>query len=325
MGVSRRDFVYLAATAFGGLAASPLAAAEPYPTRPVRVVVPFAPGGIDLPIRLIAHELSEQLSQQFFIENVAGGGTSIGTRQVARATADGYTVLFTTSALVTYPLLHSKAPFDPFKDFAPVTDAAVASLVLLVNPSVPAHTVKDFVAFIKNNPGKYSYASVGFGTPPHLTGELFRQALGLDLVHVPYHSGGEATASVMAGTTLLCFTSVAPAVAQVKAGKLRALAVASKMRIQALADVPTMAEEGYSDIEGEVWCGALVPTGTPNDIIASLSSEIAKVLAQPTFKARLAAIGYRSVGNTPTEFTAQLKAEATKWAKVISAAHVKMN
>jgi tripartite-type tricarboxylate transporter receptor subunit TctC len=307
MNVSRRDFVYLAATAFGGLATSPFARAESYPSRPVRVVVPFAPGGIDVPIRLIAHELSERLNQQFIIENVAGGGTSRGTTQVARAIADGYTVLFTTSALVTYPLLHSKAPFHPFKDFAPVTDAAVASLILLVNSSAPVHTVKELAAYIKRNPAKYSYASVGFGTPPHLTGELFRQALGVDLVHVPYHSGGEATASVMAGTTLLCFTSVAPAVAQVKAGKLRALAVAGKTRVQALPDVPTMTEEGYPNIEGEVWCGALVPAGTPNDIITGLYDQIAKVLARPALKARLAAIGYTTVGNNPAEFAEQLK------------------
>lgn len=195
-----------------------LGEAGAYPSRPVRVIVPFAAGGVDVPMRLIAQSLSEQIGEQFFVENVGGGGSSIGTGQVARAAPNGYTILFTASAFVLFPALHEKLSYDPLKDFAPVTAAATSPMVLLVNPSVQAQSVADLVALIKGSSGNYSYASAGIGTPPHLTGELFRQSLGLDLVHVPYHSGSEAITAVIGGHAQLCFAAIGPAVAQIGPG-----------------------------------------------------------------------------------------------------------
>ncbi len=293
-----------------------------YPSRPVRVIVPFAAGGVDVPIRLIAQTLSEQTGRQFFVENIGGGGSSIGTGQVARAAPDGYTILFTASAFVMFPALHNKLAYDPLRDFVPVTAAATSSMVLLVNPAVVAHSVGDLIALLKGSPGKYSYASAGVGTPPHLTGELFRQSLGLDLVHVPYKSGGEAIAAVIGGHTQLCFAAIAPAVAQIRAGKLRALAVAAPVRLTSLPDVPTMAEAGYPDVQGEVWCGVLVPANTPKQIITFLHDEIVKALNTPDLQVRLRDIGYVPVGNTSDEFSRQIATELDRWRKVVRNAHI---
>jgi tripartite-type tricarboxylate transporter receptor subunit TctC len=286
------------------------------------VVVPFAAGGVDLPMRLIAQRLSERLGQQFFIENVGGGGGSIGTAKVARATPDGYTILFTASAFVMFPALHEKLPYNPLKDFAPVTGAATSSMVLLTNPSLPVRSVAELIAFTKASPGKYSYASAGVGTPPHLTGELFRQSQGLDLVHVPYHSGGEAIEAVIAGHTQLCFAAIAPAVAQIKAEKLRALAVAAKDRLRALPGTPTMTEAGYPGVEGEVWCGVLAPAGTPQQIVTFLRTQIASVLNDRDAQMQLDKIGYVPVGSTPDDFARQIASELDKWRKVARAAHI---
>jgi len=324
MTVTRRDFLYLAGTGVAAIATPPSAIAQSYPARPVRVIVPFAPGGIDVIMRLLAPKLSERLGQQFIVENVAGGGASIGSVQAAHAPPDGYTILFTAPAFVIFPALHDKVPYRPLEDFHPVTEVATASMVLLVNPSVKATTVKQLVARIKVNPRQYSFASAGVGTPPHLTGELFRQSLNLlDLVHVPYQSGGEAVGSVIAGHTPMCFAAAAPAVAQVKAGKLRALAVAANKRLTALPDVPTMAEAGYAGIEGELWCGMLVPAKTPKDVITRLHTEVVRVIGEPEIRERMTANGYTPVGNTPDEFGQQISAELKKWDKVVRVAHIK--
>jgi tripartite-type tricarboxylate transporter receptor subunit TctC len=324
MKLIRRDFLYSAGAAIAATLAPPFAWGEAYPARSVRVVVPFAPGGVgDVTARLVVQKLSDRLGKQFYVENIGGAGGNIGTGQAAKAAADGYTLLCTAPAFVINPALYEKLPYSADKDFAPVTLACTTPVVLTVNPELPVQTVKELVALIKANPGKYNYASAGVGTPPHLVGELFRLSLGLDLVHIPYNSGGQSVGSTIAGHTPIAFGALGPAASQVKAGKLRALAVASQRRSQLLPDVPTMAEAGYPDIEGQVWTGILAPVGTPKEIITLLHREIVKSLALPDVNEKLSALGYVSVGSTPEEFGAQIKSELTKWSKVVREAGIK--
>jgi tripartite-type tricarboxylate transporter receptor subunit TctC len=232
--------------------------------------------------------LSEHFGKQFYVENIGGAGGNIGMGQGAMAAADGYTMLVTGTPIVINPTLYERVPFDPYKDFDPVTVAVTSPDMLSVNPSLPVQSVKDLVALIKAHPGKYNFASPGTGTPGHLVGELFRLSLGLDLVHIPFNSAGLAIGSTVAGHTPIAFTAPPPVVPQVKEGKLRALAVASKTRLQALPDVPTMADAGYPDIEGEVWLAVIVPARTPKEIIALLHGEIVKTIALPDMKERMA-------------------------------------
>jgi tripartite-type tricarboxylate transporter receptor subunit TctC len=320
----RRQFLQLAAGAAGLPAISRLALAQTYPTRPVRVIVPYAPGGpTDVCARLIAQKLSEQLGQQFYVENVPGAGGNIGTGQAARAAAYGYWILITVNSHVINPTLYDKVPYDPFKDFAAVTLAAGFASALCVNPSVPANSVQDLVALIKANPGKYSFASPGFGTPSHLLGEQFRVAIGLDLVHVPYGGSGPAVMAAVAGHTPIAFAALSAAVPQVKDGRLRALAVMSESRSRALPELPTIGQAGYPGLEGDGWVGVLVPAGTPRDVIALIHREIVKMIALPDMRERLSTLGFEPVGNTPEEFAMQMKLEMEKWAKVIRAANIR--
>jgi tripartite-type tricarboxylate transporter receptor subunit TctC len=321
----RRRFLQLAGAA-GAIPALPrYASALDYPTRPVRVIVPFTAGGpTDVFARLIAQKLSERLGKQFFVENIAGATGNIGTGQAAKASPDGNTILFEFSSYVTNPSLFAKIPYDPYKDFDPVTLAVTSTTVLVVNPSVPARTAGDLVALIRANPGKYSYAHGGVGAQTHLAGEQFRLSLGLDLVPIPFNGGGPSTAAVVAGHAPIGFCQVTPVVPQIKDGNLRALAVTSKTRSQALLDVPTMTEAGYPNIEGDSWFGVLVPAGTPRDIIALLNREIVDSVAQPDMKERLAALGFEPVGSTPERFAEQIKFEIENWGKVIRAANIRL-
>jgi tripartite-type tricarboxylate transporter receptor subunit TctC len=324
---ARREFLRLtSAAAFGSLLTAPprIAAALDYPTRPVRVIVPFAPGGpTDVFARLLAQQLSEQMKAQFYVENLAGAGGNIGTGRAAEATADGYTLLVDGANLVVNPELYKRVPYDPIKDFAPITIAVISPVILTVHPSLPVHSVKELVELIKTNPAKHSYASPGVGTPPHLVGELFRLTLKLDLVHVPFNGGGPAIGSAVAGHTPISFGAMAPAVPLVKAGSLHALAISTKTRSQALPDVPTMAEQGYPEIEGETWFTLVAPARTPKDIIALLYRETSKAVAAPVVKERLASLGYEPVGSTPEECDAQFKTEMAKWTRVIREAGIK--
>ena len=324
MNLLRRRFLHLAAGAAALPAVSRIARAQTYPTRPVRVIVPFAPGGpTDIFARLVAQKLSEHFGKQFYVENIGGAGGNIGMGQGARAAPDGYTILVVPPSFVVNPALYNKVPYDPYKDFDPVTIAVTAPPVLTVHPSLPVQTVRDLVGFIKAHPGKYNFASPGTGTPGHLVGELFRLSLGLDLVNIPFNSAGLAIGSTVAGHTPIAFTAPPPVVPQVKEGKLRALAVASKTRLQALPDVPTMAEAGYPDIEGEVWLAVIVPARTPKEIIALLLREIVKTIALPDMKERMATLGFDPVGSAPEECAAYFRTEAAKWAKVIRQAGIK--
>ncbi len=305
-------------------AAADTAAADTWPSRPVKLIVGFAPGGpTDLVARLIAQSLTAQTGQNFFIENVSGGGGNIGTVRAAQSPPDGYTVLVTGGNLTNNPFLFSHAGFDPLKDFDAVTLASATPVVLAVNPSVPAHTVKELVALIRATPGKYSFASPGTGTPPQLVGSLFAHASNLDLVHVPFGGGEPAVEATVGGHTPISFGALAPAVPLIKSGALRALAVTGSARAPTLPDVPTMAEAGFPEVEGATWTAVVVPAGTPKDIVAKLHDMIVASLAQGDVKAKLAAMAYVPIGNSPEECTAFFKAEMAKWGKVIKDAGLK--
>ena len=324
MKLPRRQFLHLTAGAAALPVFASLASAQSYPTRPVRVIVPYSPGGpTDVCARFIAQGLSEQLGKQFYVENIAGAGGNIGTGQAARTTSDGYTILITVNSYVINPTLYDKVPYHVLRDFEAVTLAALFPSAMLVHPSVGAKTVQELVALIKENPNKYSFASPGFGTPSHLLGEQFRVVAGIDLVHVPYGGSGPVITSVVAGNTPIGFAALSAAVPQIMDGKLRALAVMSKRRSQALPDLPTIAEAGYPELDGDAWVGVLVPAGTPSDIIALLHDEIVKIIAMPGMKERFSTLGLEPVGSSPAEFTLQMKIEMEKWAKVIQAAKIK--
>ncbi len=324
MKLPRRQFLKAAAGAVALAAPARLSFAQAYPARPVRVIVPFAPGGpTDVCARLVAQKLSDHLGKQFYVENVPGAGGNIGTGQAARAKPDGYTIVFNANNHVINPTLYDKVPYEPFKDFEAVTLAAAFASAFSVNPSVPATSVKELVALIKANPGKYSFASPGVGTPSHLLGEQFRVTVGLDMVHVPYGGSGPAIASGVAGHTPIVFAALSAAAPQAKDGKLRVLAVMSKSRSDGFPDAPTIAEAGYPDMDGDGWLGLFVPAGTPKDVVALLHGEVVKVMALADVKERLAALGFNPVANTPEQFDAQLRLELEKWGKVIRAAGLK--
>jgi len=300
------------------------AAGQSYPSRPVRVIVPYAAGGpTDIFARLAARKLSERLGREFYVENVGGAGGNIGMGQGARAAPDGYTIVVVSANIVTNPAMYDTVPYDPFKDFDPVTMAVTSTTVLTVDPSLPVKSVQDLVDLIRSNPGKYSFASPGTGTVPHLVGEQFRLSRGLDLVHVPFNSAGPALSSTVGGHTPIAFTASAPAVPLAQGGKLRALAVTGKTRSLALPDVPTMEEAGYPEIAGEGWFSVVVPAGTPHDIVLLLNREIVAIIALPDVKEKMAMLGFEAVGNSPEECAAQFKAESAKWAKVIRDAAVR--
>ena len=323
--IARRRFL----RTLGAAASTPLlariASAQSYPARTVRVVLPYAPAGItDVVGRLIALKLSEHLGKQFVVENVPGATGNIGTAQVAKAPPDGYTILVVFSSFVVNPTLFEKIPYDPYKDFDPVTLAVTSTTAVGVNPSVPANNVKELVALIRANPGKYSYSHAGTGTQSHLAGEQFRLKLGLDLVPVPFNGGGPAAASVVGGHTPVTFNSPAAIMAHARDGKIRVLAVNSETRTAAMPEIPTIAEAGFPGIRGDSWVGVLVPAGTPKDIIALLQGHISKSLTEPAMKERLLALACDAVGSTPEDFAARIKSEIPFWGGVIRAADIKM-
>ncbi len=321
-----RRQLLLSSLATGAAAAglSRPALAQAYPARQVRVIVPFAPGGPnDLAARLIAQKLSDQLGKPFYVENIGGAGGNIGMGQAARAAPDGHTLLVAAPNFVTNPSLFDRVPYDPEKDFQPVTIAVTAPTVLTVHPSVQAQSVAELVGLIRANPGQHSYASPGVGTPPHLLGELFRLSLQLDLVHAPFASGGLAIGSAVGGHTPISFGALPPAVPHVRDGRLRAIAITSGQRADALPGVPTMAEAGHPDIAADIWTAVLVPTGTPGEIIELLHREIVTLLALPDVKARLTSLGYGALAATPAASAAQMRSETVKWAALIRAAGIR--
>ena len=297
-----------------------------YPDHPVKVIVPFAAAGpTDVMARLIAQKLSDHLGKQFYVENQPGAGGNIGMASAAKASPDGYTILFVSSSYVVNPSLYARIPYDPYTDFIPITVAGDSPNVLVVNPSLPVKNVKELVDLIKANPGKYSFASAGTGTTPHLSGELFKLTFGLDIVHVPFNGAGPAIQSTVAGHTPIAFTALPPAAPLAKGGQLRALAVTGKTRSEALPEVPTMEEAGIRGQEADTLQGVLVPARTPKDITDLLYHEIVKIVHEPDVKEKFAALGFDPVANSPEEFTAQIKVEIAKWGKVIKDANIKVD
>ena len=301
------------------------ASAQHYPSKPVHIIVPFPAGGpTDVVARLIGQKLSEKLGQQFVIENQSGAAGNLGMGAAAKAAPDGYTILFVSSSYVVNPSLYAKAPYDPDRDFTPITKAGAATHALLVHPDIPAKSVKELVDLIKTNPGKYTIASPGLGTTPSLSIELFKQTFKLDdLVVVPFQGGAPAIQSVVAGHTPISFQAIPPATELIRAGKLRALAVTSKKRAAALPDVPTLDELGVADQEAETMQGILVPAGTPKEIVALLEREIRAVIALPDVREKMEAAGIEPEGGSSQDFAAYIKAEIAKWRKVITAANIR--
>ena len=299
--------------------------AQGYPNKPVRVVVGFAAGGpSDVIGRIVAQKLSEALGHQFYVENVGGAGGNTAAGQVARAAPDGYTIHIISTGFMVNPSLYAKVPYDPIKDFAPVTLVAYSPNVVVVNPSVPAKTVQELVQLIRDNPGKYSFAGPGVGSTPHLSGEQFRLAFNLDLIHVPFTGAGPAIQATIGGHTPIAFTALPPALAAVKDGKLRMLGVAAAERSASMPDVATFTEQGVKDQESDTLTGLVVPAGTPKEIVDLLQKEIAKAVAQPDVKEKLGTLGFRPVGNTPEEFGARIKSEIEKWGKVVRDAKLRI-
>ncbi len=300
------------------------ALAQPYPSKPVRIIVPFAAAGpVDVVARLVGQKLSEKLGQQFLIDNQVGAGGNTGMGNAARAAADGYTILFVSSSYVVNPSLYAKPTYDPDKDFIPLTMLGDIANTVVVHPSVPAKSLQELVAVMKANPGKYNnYATAGVGTTPHLSGELFKLTTGVDMAHVPFPGAGPAMQSTVAGHTPIMFTTLAPAVPQIKAGNLCALAVLAAARSPVLPDVPTMAEAGFKDQEANTFVAALLPSGTPKPIVDLLYQEMIAALKSPDVRDRFGAIGVDAVGNSSADFAAQIKAEIVKWRKVIEAAKI---
>ena len=306
-------------------AGSPDAGAQGYPTRPVRMIVPFPPGGgTDILARIVAQKLGERLGQQVIVDNRPGAGTNIGMELAARAVPDGYTLLMASIGVAANPSLYPKMPFDPVRDLAPVTLVAIAPTVLAVHPSVSARTVKQFISLVQSKPGQLNYGSYGSGSGAHLAAELFKLTTGLDIVHVPYKGGGPAITALMSGEVQMVFSSMLPVMPHLKSGRLVAIAIASAKRTAALPDLPTFRESGI-DYETGTWFGVLVPTGTPKEIVAKLHGEIARIVKLPDVQERIAGEGADPIGNTPAEFQAFIRSEAAKAAKVVKAAKISVN
>jgi tripartite-type tricarboxylate transporter receptor subunit TctC len=322
---STRRTLLGAALAIAALAGSTGAQAQGYPNRAITVIIPFAGGSAsDVVTRIMLDKMSRSMGQPIIVENRPGAGGNTGTAQAAKAAPDGYTLLITVNNLVINPPLFGNVTYDPYKDFDPVAMAVGFSSAFSVHPSVPAKNVNELIAHIKANPGKLSFASPGLGTPSHLLGEQFKVTLGLDLVHVPYNGSGPAITATVAGHTPIGFASMSTAAPQAKEGKLRVLAVMSKNVSSSLPDVPTIAAAGYPGLDGDGWVGALVPAGTPKDIVTLLNREIARIIALPDVKERFATLGLDPIGGTPDDFGRDLRAEGEKWAKVIRAANIKV-
>ncbi|HEV7802721.1 MAG TPA: tripartite tricarboxylate transporter substrate binding protein [Burkholderiales bacterium] len=308
-----------------GAADAQTAATKTYPTRPIRLIVPQSPGGpSDTIARVAAQKLGDLLGQPVVADNRAGAAGNVGCELAAKAAPDGYTLLLGPPGCLTInPSLYEKLAFDPLRDFAPITQLTSGPEMLVVHPSVAAQSVKELVALAKAKPGAFNFASGGAGTPNHLASELFKNAAGLQMVHVPYKGTGPALTAVMSGQVQMMMAGLPPALPQVKAGKLRALGVTSAKRSRVVPEIPTIAESGFPGFDIVSWHSILAPAKTPRPIVMLLNAELVKMLAQPDVKERFASLGLDTVGSTPEEFREHLKRETANFSKLIKTAGIK--
>jgi len=303
-----------------------LAHAQSWPTKPIKLIVPYPPGGgTDVIARIVQEPLAKELGQQVIIDNRGGAGGSIGSALAAQSPSDGYTVLFTLSSHTINPAIYTKLPFDTEKDFSSVVTVASLPQILVANPNFPAKTVKEVIEMAKAKPGSISYASVGNGSPGHLAGAMMATDAGVDMTHIPYRGGGPAVTDVMAGQVPLLWVSIPAAAQFVKAGKLRALAVSTVKRSAVFPDVPTMVESGFKGFEVDSWYAMFVPAKTPQAIIDRINKAAVNVLAQPEVKERLLGQGAEAVGDTPAQLSGVVKKEIAKWKQVVKSANIKVD
>ena len=305
--------------------ATTLAQAEPYPSRPIKLIVPFAPGGsADLVGRLLAQQLSESLGQPVVVENKGGASGMLGNEYVAKSAPDGYTLTVgTLGPFAVNQTLYEKVPYDNIRDFAPITLTGISSHILVAHPSVPVHNVNELIALAKEKPGQLTFASSGTGNATHLTFEVFKARAGIDIVHVPYKGGGPAMADLVGGQVLFSFASMASAVPFVRSGRLRAIAVSGGERSALFPDVPTVAESGLLGFASEDWQGILAPAKTPAEVVQKLNGEIGRILLLPEVKAKLQGAGFEPKPSTPEWFAQFIQAETLKWAKLLKGIGIK--
>jgi tripartite-type tricarboxylate transporter receptor subunit TctC len=324
MKIPRRRFLELAACAAALPAASRIARAQAYPAKPVRLVVAAAAGGpTDIVARLVGQWLSERLGQPFLIENRAGGSNNIGTEAVVRSAADGYTLLLANSVNAINASLYENLTYDFIRDIAPVAGIMRVPLFMVVNPSVPAKTVPEFIAYAKANPGKINISSGGIGSAGHVSGELFKMLTGVNMIHVPYRGSGPALADLLSGQLQMMFDSMPSSIEYVRAGKLRPLAVTSAARVEVLPDLPTVGDF-LPGFEASTWFGVGAPKNTPAEVVDKLNKEINAVLADPKLKARLAGLGGTVLSGSPADFGKLIADETEKWGKVVKFAGIKV-
>jgi len=309
------------------LAMGPVAAQQDYPNKPIRLIVPFTPGGVtDTGARVVADKLGARLGQTVVVDNRPGASGNIGTQMVATAAPDGYTLLLGfDGTLVINPHVYAKVPFDTLKDFVPVSKIGDAVLIIVVHPSVPAKTLSDLVAYSKTNPGGVSYGSAGTGSTPHLAGELLKARTGANFVHVPYKGGGQSMTDVVGGSLPMLYTAVAGAYPFVQKGQIRPIAVSSAQRLASLPEVPTVAESGVPGFESSSWIGILAPAKTPQPIVERLQRELHAVVQSPEVRERLASLGISALGNTPAEFGQQIRADLAKYDQIVKAAKIRVD
>jgi tripartite-type tricarboxylate transporter receptor subunit TctC len=298
--------------------------AQNYPERPIRVIVPFAPGGgTDIVSRLVAQRLSDALRQSVVIDNRAGGAGNIGAELVARANPDGYTLLVGSATILAVNPVIFKVAYDPARDFAPITQLGSQPHLMVVHPAVPANSVREFVALARGKSARFNYGSSGTGGPAHLGGELFKMVSGVDMQHIPYKGTGPAVVDLVGGQIQVGILSLASSLPHARTGRLKALAIASPQRAAVVPELPTVAESGYPGFEVRSWYGLLAPAATPKPIIDKLSSQIAAILRQPEVLAKLASDGAEPGGDTPAEFAAYIRSEGARWGRVVKSAGIR--